>query len=779
MKNVKKTGKEKSWNNSYEKIGDLGEGGNAKVYRVKCKEDNKEYALKELIAGGKEKRRRFINEICTIKDNFQEIEGMIPVCKDSADEYWYTMPIAIPATDYISKKQSDIKEIVRGVISLSETLEKLHEKGICHRDIKPSNIYYYNERFAIGDFGLVSICDKTDDLTKSDKALGAIFTIAPEMKRNPKTADGKKADVFSLAKTMWMFLAHKEKGFDGVYDYLDPDHSLRCFERYKGIHLVELEELLKDSTDNSPDVRPTMKEFKERLINWLDVCSDKNKAQASDWNFLNKLLFGPNPPDSASWRDINKIVEILNIIGTIPAYNHMFFHDMGGLDFSCAEIAAEDNCIKVYDTGGFCYIVKPKVLYFEGFNENYRWNYFLLEFDKLNYVLDNGRNCDFEYLVEDAPAHYVSAQYAQYGVYDYEKGNPLPKGFKIVQRYTRGKFLIVMKRGPYNKINGTYDGRHGDCDAKAFRAYMEDLVENYWKFYRFIKTKDEKLGHLSNEEIEKKILNQKIFNINPFKKELPEEAGTTDIKKYSEHKRSKDYIKQNFQDWDFGDLLHSYSLTGSETMKFVFEFLPSGQEWSLGYSEEAGYYISTDGNIEKMDSFSDGNFFCLYDRKRAIDLKKHLEKRLAEILAENHLAELDEYESFFGIKTVRCGKPAHLFTKQEIEEAMRNADDRVDNQLVIDENGYARVIQRDEYSDLYPVRHETWSAGNMYVGKYSGLSTLEDDYISSLQGWLSYLETGSTEYMDHVPDDCNEANLRQEIMKYYENADGIFAKSAD
>ena len=58
--------KQKSWNNYYEIIDELGEGGNAKVYRVKCKEDNEEYALKDLFVGGKEKHSRFVNEINTI-----------------------------------------------------------------------------------------------------------------------------------------------------------------------------------------------------------------------------------------------------------------------------------------------------------------------------------------------------------------------------------------------------------------------------------------------------------------------------------------------------------------------------------------------------------------------------------------------------------------------------------------------------------------------------------------------------------------------------------------
>lgn len=761
--------KQKSWNNYYEIIDELGEGGNAKVYRVKCKEDNEEYALKDLVVGGKEKHSRFVNEINTIKDNYQKIDGIIPIYRFSVDEYWYIMPIAISAIDYIAENKLDIVEIVKGMISLSETLEKLHEKDICHRDIKPSNIYYYNNKFAFGDFGLVDFPDNTDDFTKSDKGLGAIFTIAPEMKRNPKIADSKKADVFSLAKTMWMFLTNDEKGFDGAYNYLDPSHSLCYYKRYKNTHLVEIHELLKDSTDNDPDVRPTIKEFKERLINWIDIYSDIDKAQASDWNFLNKQLFGSNPPESSSWRNINKIVKVLNIIGKTPAYNHMLFHDKGGLDFSFAEIAAEENCIKLYDTLGFCYIVRPKILYFEEFNENYRWNYFLLEFNELDPILSTEGYFDNEYLVEDYPAHYVSAQYAQYGVYDYETGNPLPKGSQTVYRYIRGKFLIVMQNGPYNRINGTYDGRHGNCSASEFRDYIEHLLNLYSKLYQHIKYNDE-LKDLSDEEIENRILSLKEFNKNPFKKELFKEYDVSNKKKkYSDRKKSKDYIKQNFMNWNFCNILQVCPLTNSAAMKFVFEFSPSGNEFSLGRLEEMNYYICTDGHIGKMNPYSDEECFCLYDRKTAIDLKYNLEKRVAEILKQNHLVELDEHESCFWVKAVRCGNPTHLFTKQEIEMSMRNADDRLNNQLVIDENGYAKIIKRDEYSYLYPVRHESWDSGNMYVGKYSSLSTLEDDYISSLQGWLLYLKTGRPQYMDYVHDNRNEEDLIQKIMAYYQS----------
>lgn len=150
----------------------------------------------------------------------------------------------------------------------------------------------------------------------------------------------------------------------------------------------------------------------------------------------------------------------------------MFFHSGGGLDFSHAKIAEETDCIKLFTTDDFCYILKPKILYFENFSDC-RWNYFLLELDNLKPIIEDSPFNDREHLVEDTPAHYVSAKYVQYGVYDYDTGVPLPDTYQEVYRYIIGKILFVMKKGPYNKIHATYDGRHGDCSHTDFRNYIK------------------------------------------------------------------------------------------------------------------------------------------------------------------------------------------------------------------------------------------------------------------------------------------------------------------
>lgn len=340
--------KNNSWRISFDEVKELGKGGNAEVYHVKKKSDGNELALKYLYNKNEEKRCRFIDEINIIRQNCEIIDGIIPIKDYSEKEFWYTMPIAKSVFEYIKTSGESLEDIIKGVIQLSETLSKLHFKGISHRDIKPSNIYFYNERYCFGDFGLVEFPDNPNDFTRSDKGLGAIFTIAPEMKRDPKNADGKKADVFSLAKTTWMLIAGDERGFDGVYNFIDKTHSLRFMNKFKNVHLVELEEILTVATNNNPDLRPNIDLFKTKLEEWLVIIDDFEKSQISDWNFLNKFLFGDNPPESTKWRNSEKIVNVLNIISTLPAYNHMLFSNGGGLDFYKAEQANEEDCIYIY-----------------------------------------------------------------------------------------------------------------------------------------------------------------------------------------------------------------------------------------------------------------------------------------------------------------------------------------------------------------------------------------------------------------------------------------------
>lgn len=199
-------------------------------------------------------------------------------------------------------------------------------------------------------------------------------------------------------------------------------------------------------------------------------------------------------------------------------------------------------------------------------------------------------------------------------------------------------------------------------------------------------------------------------------------------------------------------------------IKFAFNF----NKTAIGIDLWARRYLCKNGHIQKLVSFSsDENCFFVYDREEAISLKKQLTERIETILKAENLITFEEYEHYFEIELVRCGSPKHLFTKEEIETAMRNADDRVNNQLIIDENGYAQIIQNSNRDSLYPVRHGIWNAGNAYVGKYSKLTVLEDCYILSLKGWLQYFETGYCQYADVFHPIGNKEEIIKKIKAYY------------
>ena len=112
----------------------------------------------------------------------------------------------------------------------------------------------------------------------------------------------------------------------------------------------------------------------------------------------------------------------------------------------------------------------------------------------------------------------------------------------------------------------------------------------------------------------------------------------------------------------------------------------------------------------------------------------------------------------------RIGKPIHLFTSDELYHVLRNADDRVDNMLVINEDGNIKIIQEIQDGILYPVRNESWNAGNMYVGKYADLSDHFQLYIQLLNSWRNYLKYDKDHTIDYYHNvNETEAELIEEV----------------
>lgn len=721
----------------------LGQGGNGVVRKVKRISDNQFFALKRLddsVKNNREKQLRFQDEIDTLV-NCQDVDGVIPIVDSSKKELWYTMPLAEKIDAHITTLETKVKCVEQ----IAKTLVELHQKGYSHRDIKPENILFYNDRFVLCDFGLVDIPDNPHNLTRNSSRIGPMSTIAPEMKRIAKEADGKKADVYSLAKTLWILLTGIGKGFDGVYNYEDTSIALGSFRHLKGQHLMEIEELLVMATSNDPKNRPTMSEFLRILQKWEEIRLDAMKMSQSNWHFLLKRLFGEHViPDHTSWEDIDHIVNVLQIVSRLPISCYLFFPEGENLNFVGIEGSSEPECLDIKTDFGI-YRIKPKSLVFDKFSVS-AWNYFLLLLDEQEIKVGDRVDEYSEEVVEDVPGNYVSAKGFAYGVYDYDTGEKLPNGAKKIVRCLKGKMLLVLKLGPYNFIHQVSDGRHNNCTSEQFREYVRTLSHVY-----------SMKGYLS--EATWKQLREIFINECPYSPQHKLETEQPVNQSYEEN-----YVKNHFGEFDFTDIVgYAPQKNDNSSIEYVFHLeISDGWDFFTDVVKKEKYCLCSNGRILECSPF-DGCVLKVYDD--AVNFYRQIEEKLQSVVA-GKVSAIDV--PHFKVFLTKVGQPQHLFTKDEIKAAMLAADDRVDNILVIDGNGYARIIQDASLSKLYPVVHETWCSGNNYVGRYSHLYDLDSAYHYCLAKWYDYLKEGVGQPMDDY-DGCfkSEDELIDELQEFY------------
>lgn len=725
----------------------LGSGGAAVVYSCTRKADGERIAIKILKEREiKDKVERFRREIDAMQDLATKgIEGILPIIESNRDELWYVMPVAQSVRTIIedlSKKQQTacpattykdtILDGIDGFIQLAETLEQIHVLGYVHRDIKPDNIYIYDGRWCLGDFGIVDLPDGlAKSLTKKHDHLGAWNTIAPEVLRDARTSTAK-ADVYSLAKTMWMWLALNLDGFDGRYDRDASSMSLHDAPHLEHAYLLDIDELLYAATEEDPNNRPSMQEFADRLKEWKKACTDIELMNRKEWAFVNKSLFNNMRPSMIPLENRDDIVRALNLLSRYTHLNYTMMPRYGGLTLKGASVAPEEGCI--YLNFGLTYICKPKRLVFRGFND-VSWNYFYLELSELTPVLAQHIE---EELIEDLPGHYVDATYANHGVYNYESGNPLPKGWKKVMRVCKGAFLVVSKRGFYNSITPTDDGRHEHSSEEDFFGYMTSIKTD--------------VDYCKNNDISLEDVRRKYWN-NPF----PEPEVHTES---NDETGPNNFIASRLDTIDFSDLLDD-SGDGYANYAFVFNTV----EGHSIFDEFKFRYLCKDGKVRKLAG-DDPKIFHAHDQEVALQMSSLIEQRMEQICEANGFkkSSLDAYVS---IKVSMRKVPDHIFTYKELKDLIIKADDRRDNTICIDEKGHVVAVSDYDYH-VYPVSYSTFGALGNYVGPYS--HGTEDYIIKDLRSlFFNYLKTGKEARYIEFDDDKDVKNILSETKQLLED----------
>ncbi len=238
------------------------------------------------------KLKRFIHEVNIVERYQSHIKGIVPIIHKNIPEelngdfkyadvkgliVWYVMEFAIPIEEKLGNCD-EIENIIDCIISLSETLAELHTNEIVHRDIKPSNLYFHQESWAFGDFGLVAY-PEFSGLTEEGDRIGNYATIAPEMRYTDiNERDARPADVWSLAKTLWMLLTNNWNDcFEGVYSPNDEKMSISKY--IPNIPIKPLEDILSKAICYEPQKRIDINEFLRLVRDYKVLLNEKKKIK--------------------------------------------------------------------------------------------------------------------------------------------------------------------------------------------------------------------------------------------------------------------------------------------------------------------------------------------------------------------------------------------------------------------------------------------------------------------------------------------------------------------
>ena len=251
----------------------LGAGGNGEVWRATRNDQVAAVKFLKLKFLNPQDKRflRFRDEVRTQARLTATHSGILPLLDykvtdvpQRSEPIWLATPIA-ERVDGVLKEKS-LSEVIAAIHDFAVTLAKLHDEGISHRDIKPNNLYRYDSRWVVADLGLVDFPDK-DAITETGERVGPADYLAPEMRDESKSADGRKADVYSLAKTLWVLASGQNRPPQGEIRADIAQISLAVNVRHPRANQIDL--LIDRSTRHSPDQRPSMADFSAELQAWL------------------------------------------------------------------------------------------------------------------------------------------------------------------------------------------------------------------------------------------------------------------------------------------------------------------------------------------------------------------------------------------------------------------------------------------------------------------------------------------------------------------------------
>lgn len=238
-------------------------------------EDGTEGVLKFLprrVKRGSVACQRFQEEVRRMQQlTRDQVAGVVPVLDADPEDppRWFVMPEAVKLRDALwpDGQPAELREVVEAICQIAGTLAVLAERGISHRDIKPGNLLHYQGRPVVADFGIAAWPERPE-LTPATRKMGPLYFLAPEMRFPEPGTPGYPADVWSLAKVLFVLAKGLDYPPEGTHYLQGSEYSLWA---QGGDAAMDLAPVLEAATAYEPRDRLSMAVFRDELAAWLEL----------------------------------------------------------------------------------------------------------------------------------------------------------------------------------------------------------------------------------------------------------------------------------------------------------------------------------------------------------------------------------------------------------------------------------------------------------------------------------------------------------------------------
>ena len=264
----------------YKVHGEVGVGGQAKIYLATQESFGRKVAIKVLLpqfAENKEFVERFLREAKTVASMGHP--HIIPVYDfGQVGTSYYMVMEYLPCGDLKERIKAGLKEeeALQILAQLADALHLVHDKGFVHRDIKPDNVMFREDGSAVlTDFGIARLQNGADQVTVVGQVLGTPRYMSPEQVQ-ARQLDGR-ADIYSLGIMFYEMLAKR-------VPYDNPDYTTLAVMHCK---------------DPIPNLPGRFRRYQRLFERMVEKEAEKRFASAQELaQTIREILTGKKDPES-------------------------------------------------------------------------------------------------------------------------------------------------------------------------------------------------------------------------------------------------------------------------------------------------------------------------------------------------------------------------------------------------------------------------------------------------------------------------------------------------